>query len=130
MPSPTLTRRAMLAGAGTTLASAALTAPYVSTVRSAIDADAVDAEFYAMLADWRAAYVLACDNYDDDECEKLRAIEDRMGPMRPTSAAGFAIKLLIMSSYGDFDLDSDPAQTLFEDAIAITGQPAPVLTRA
>src|SRR5690606_22144640 len=107
-----LTRRALIAGAGTTIASAALAAPYVNTVRSTSNADAVDAEFHAMLADWRAAYVLACDNYDDDECDKLRAIEDRMGPMRPTSAAGFAIKLLIMSSYGDFDLDSDPAQTL------------------
>lgn len=129
MPSPTLTRRVLLAGAGTAIASAALAAPYVNAAHS-IEVDASDAQFDAMLAEWRAAYVLACDNYDDDECDKLRAIEDRMGSMRPTSAAGFAIKLLIMSSYGDFDLDSDPAQTLFADAIAITGLPAPILARA
>lgn len=129
MPSPTLTRRALIASAGTTIASAALAVPYVYAAH-VINSNDADAEFHAMLADWRSAYVLACDNYDDDECEKLRAIEDRMGSMRPTSAAGFAIKLLIMSSYGDFDLDSDPAQTLFADAIAITGLPAPVLAHA
>lgn len=128
MPSP-LTRRALLAGAGTAVASASLAAPYVNAAHS-VKEDAADAEFHAMLADWRAAYVLACNNYDDDECDKLRAIEARMSTMRPTSAAGFAIKLLIMTSYGDFDLDSDPAQTLFADAIAITGQPAPVLARS
>lgn len=120
------TRRALLASASTIIAGGALAAPHVDTAHPA----EADAEFHSMLADWRAAYVLACDNYDDDECDKLRAIEDRMGSMRPTTAESFAIKLLIMTSYGDFDLDSAPAQTLFADAIAITGQPAPVLARA
>jgi|GEM_PF-6915468 len=125
----TLTRRALIAGAGTAVASAALAAPYVTAALPIYSKDG-DAEFLAMFEAWRTAYILACDNCDDVECDKLRTIEKRMGFMRPGTATGFAVKLLIMTSYGDFDLDNDPAQTLFADAIAITGLPSPMLARA
>ncbi|MGV8833276.1 MAG: hypothetical protein ACOH2N_14980 [Devosia sp.] len=45
MPSPTLTRRALIAGAGTAAASAALAVPYVNAARSAeVDTSPIDPE--------------------------------------------------------------------------------------
>ncbi|MHA6690563.1 hypothetical protein [Devosia sp. A449] len=137
MPSPTFTRRALIAGAGTAVASAAIAVPYVIAAHSAevcglpVDtASNLDAEIHTLFADWRATYVLANDSRDDAALEKLWAIEDQMAALRPATVTGFAIKLLVMTAYDEFDLDSDRGKTLFADAIAITGQPTPVLAPA
>ena len=106
-------------------AIAMLPAVALISTPSAATAPGEDAMFHKLFADWRAAYLIANDDYSDSACESLWAIEDQMAAMCPTTAAGLAIKFLVMTSYGEFDLDSDRAQTLFADAKAITGMPDP-----
>ena len=121
----TIRRRALL------LASPAMATIGILPVAYAAEADApVDGDLYALFADWRASYELATSGDDncDVHCERLWAIEDRMAALCPATLAGFAMKLLVMTSYDEFDLDSERAKTLFADAIAITQLPPPAAT--
>lgn len=132
MPSPTLTRRALIAGAGTAAASTALAIPYVNAAHSneVCSLSVVDGELVALFHRWRATYVEANRDMDDAKVAQLWAIEALLIPIRPTTVEGFAMKLLVMTAYNEFDLDSDRGESVFTDAIAITGLPAPWLTAA
>lgn len=84
-----------------------------------------DGKLLSLFAEWRKTYIEANRDLDDEKLVRLWAIEDSMAKLCPETLPGFACKFLVMTAYDEFDLDSDRAKTLFRDAIAITGQPAP-----
>jgi len=112
-PSHKITRRMLLASA------AALPAPYVNAAH--LSADAQDDQLHQLMAAWRSEYDALSVGADGDmDMTALYDIERAAAAIRPTSLAGFAIKLLILTNYGEHDLDG-PAAGLVAEAEAISG---------
>ena len=166
-----ITRRALIASAGATIATAALTgvsqsaAPAAQVDRmqraaselgQALHAQhgdqfdalvtpkgalwlkgkhvAIDADerLHHLMTEWRAAYDAAsaatAEAEGDAHMQRLYAIESEAVGVRPATLDGFAIKLLMLTNYGEFDLDDFRAGLLTE-AEAITGYAPPATFR-
>jgi hypothetical protein len=90
-----------------------------------------DARLHELIKDWRATVDAvhategaAC----DEQMAKLYELERETAATRPTTLAGFAIKLLMLTHYGDHDLDG-PASGLMGEAEAIAGYAPPATFR-
>lgn len=121
-----ITRRALIASAGATVATAALAAPYVNAAHLA---PAGDERLHQLMAEWQAAYDAANDGahpeaLPDPLMDRLYAIEGEAAAICPATLEGLAIKLLLLTNYGEFDLDEFRAGLLAE-AEAITGYAPP-----
>lgn len=100
-------------------------------------AEPLDAELFRLMNDWRNQYDVVCNdptNYanaeDDIELGRLRTIEAAVAALRPSTVEGFAAKLLVMTNFGEFDLDG-PAECILSEARAISGfTPPPSMNRA
>ena len=129
LKSHAITRRVLLATAGATVATAALAAPYVN---AAHPAPASDERLHQLMAEWRAAYdavsAAPAEAEGDAQMQRLYAIEREAVGIRPATLAGFAIKLLLLTNYGEFDLDDFRAGLLTE-AEAIAGYAPPATFR-
>lgn len=96
MSLPTLTRRALLAGAGTVVASAALAAPYVSAAHSeevcSLPVDAA-ARFEAARAEYRAAAEALYPNIDDwnDRATENGVCLIGLCPPKPVEFTGYGV---------------------------------------
>lgn len=95
-----------------------------------------DAELFRLMEEWRTQYDVVCKDTtdyqnvaDDVPLARLRAIEAAVAETRPASVEGFAAKLLVMTNFGDFDLDG-PAECMIADARAISGFQPPASMRA
>lgn len=110
------------------IAAAAIAAIPAMTARVA-DAgpDHPDAKLIELMRAWHRAYNAAnalpveC---DEAEVDRMCAIEAEAAAIQPASAVGFAIKLLMLTCYGDFGMDG-PADCLMDDARRISGFPLP-----
>lgn len=123
-----ITRRVLLATAGATVATAALAAPYVN---AAHPAPAGDERLHHLMAEWRAEYDAVCTTAEatnEIHMDRLYAIEREAATIRPATLDGFAIKLLMLTNYGEHDLDG-PASGLMAEAEAITGYAPPATFR-
>nr|WP_295889267.1 hypothetical protein [uncultured Devosia sp.] len=123
-----ITRRALIASAGATVATAALAAPYVNAAHLA---PAGDERLHQLMAEWRMEYDAVCTTADatnEIHMDRLYAIERETATIRPATLAGFAIKLLLLTNYGDHDLDG-PASGLMAEAEAIAGYAPPATFR-
>lgn len=123
-----ITRRALIASAGATVATAALAAPYVNAAHLA---PAGDERLHQLMAEWRAEYDAVCTTADatsEIHMDRLYAIEREAATIRPATIAGFAIKLLLLTNYGEHDLDG-PASGLMAEAEAIAGYAPPATFR-
>jgi len=87
---------------------------------------ATDAVFLAEIEEWRKAYDKAG---EEDECGPLWdekcAVVDRIRDRPANTAAGLAVKLLVLSEYGDFSIEDQALQRLLEDAGRIVDVPMP-----
>lgn len=92
--------------------------------------DATEAKLSGLMVAWRRQYDIAStspevrDGEPDPESDRLFAIEDEVAGILPTTVAGFALKLLILTNFGRFDLDG-PAEVILADAETIAAVPAP-----
>lgn len=92
-----------------------------------------DERLHQLMADWRAAYDAATrsthgSDLPDPLTDRLWAIEDAIAAICPVTVEGFAIKLLVLTNYGEFDLDGS-AEVLLPEAEAIAGYAPPVTFR-
>ena len=123
-----ITRRVLLATAGATVATAALAASYVN---AAHPAPAGDERLHQLMSEWRTEYDAVCTTAEatnEIRMDRLYAIEREAAAIRPTTLAGFAIKLLMLTNYGDHDLDG-PASGLMAEAEALAGYAPPATFR-
>lgn len=111
-----LSRRATIKGA--VAIAAALPIPALAA--------ASDERLHQLMKEWRAEYDALCtaDATNEIHMDRLYAIEREAATILPATLAGFAIKLLMLTSYGDHDLDG-PASGLMAEAEAITGYAPP-----
>lgn len=115
-----LSRRAAIKG--TVAIAAALPLP-------ALASPASDERLHQLMAEWQAAYDAASDGahpegLPDPLMNRLYEIEGEAAAIRPTTLEGLAIKLLLLTNYGEFDLD-DFRRALLAEAEAITGYAPP-----
>lgn len=115
-----VSRRATIKGALAIAAVASL--PAVATAAN-------DERLHQLMADWRAAYDNAtrsthAEDTPDPLMARLWAIEETIAGIRPVTVEGFAIKLLVLTNYGEFALDGS-AEVLLPEAEAITGYAPP-----
>lgn len=119
-----ISRRATIKSALAIAAVASL--PAVATA-------AGDERLHRLMADWRAAYGAATrsthgSDLPDPLTDRLWAIEAAIAAIRPATVEGFAIKLLVLTNYGEFDLDGS-AEMLLPEAEAIAGYAPPATFR-
>lgn len=79
------------------------------------------------MIEWRAEYDAVCQTADalaEAHMARLYSIEQEASAIRPVTLRGFAIKLVMLTNYGEHDLDG-PAAGLVAEAEAIAGYAPP-----
>jgi hypothetical protein len=85
-----------------------------------------DERLHQIIAQWRSEYdaVAAAAASGDVSMDQLWALENETAAIRPVTLEGFAIKLLLLTNYGEYDLDGRRDRLLAE-AEAIAGYAPP-----
>jgi hypothetical protein len=97
------------------------------TTPALIPAPTLDGRLHQLIVKWRAEYdaVSTTDvNASETHMARLYAIEHEAAAIRPVTVEGLAIKLLILTNYGEFDLDG-PGSGLLPEAEEIAGYSPP-----
>ena len=119
-----INRRAAIKGAAAVACALPVAMPAAAHPAASRD---LDARLHQLMADWRMEYDRVCTTADatnEIHMNRLYAIEHEAAGIRPSTLDGFAIKLLLLTNYGDHDLDG-PAAGLMAEAEAITGYAPP-----
>lgn len=90
-----------------------------------------DALLRHFMAEWRAEYdaiTARGDGGAEIDARRIWALEQAVAGIRPATLEGFAIKLLILTNYGEHDLDG-PASGIVTEAQAIAGIAPPAAFR-
>lgn len=114
-----ISRRSVLQGLP--LASVTASIPLLPSHSQAASADA---HLFSLAEAWRVQYDAACAEQGDDKFDRLWALEREIATIRPLTVEGFAAKLLILTNFGEFDLDG-PGKGLLDEAEAISGLAPP-----
>lgn len=88
---------------------------------------ASDARLHSLMIEWRTEYDAVCHTagaLSNAHMARLYAIEQQAAAIRPVTLQGFAIKLVMLTNYGEHDLDG-PAAGLVAEAEAIAGYAPP-----
>lgn len=119
-----ITRRTAIIGAVTS--SAALAVPAAASLPT--HGAAADARLFSLIEEWRRQYDACATAPDEARIEaafsRLYSLDKRIAAIRPATVEGFAAKLLILTSFGEFDFDG-PAAGLLAEAEAISGVAPP-----
>jgi hypothetical protein len=87
-----------------------------------------DERLHQLMSDWRTEFdavtTAAAETLSDIALNRLNAMEREASTIRPATLEGFAIKLLLLTNYGEFDLD-DFRAGLIAEAEAIAGYVPP-----
>lgn len=86
---------------------------------------ASDERLHQLMSEWRAEYDAVTSAAPEMNMDRLWAIEREAAAIRPVTLEGFAIKLLLLTNFGEFDLDSHRT-VLLAEAEAIAGYAPPV----
>jgi hypothetical protein len=121
-------RRSFVRALPLAAAAAALPAPVVlAAPSSAVASSDPDAKLRALMTAWQAQYRASNSSgfqgkiADDIKFQRLLVIEAQVSEVRPATVQGFAIKLMVATHYGEFDLDGPMGEAFHREAETLCG---------